>query len=67
MARAERVFRNLYRDSVSLMQLSAKLGVLPGVRVNRAYELGVAEPFLRMILHLRQPGRVDDEAIAARD
>ena len=32
MARAERVFRNLYRDSVSLMQLSAKLGALPGVR-----------------------------------
>jgi FdrA protein len=32
MARAERVFRNLYRDSVSLMQLSAKLGALAGVR-----------------------------------
>jgi FdrA protein len=32
MARAERVFRSLYRDSVSLMQLSAKLGALPGVR-----------------------------------
>jgi FdrA protein len=32
MARAERVFRNLYRDSVSLMQLSAKLGELAGVR-----------------------------------
>jgi succinyl-CoA synthetase alpha subunit len=32
MARAERVFRNLYRDSVSLMQLSAKIGTLPGVR-----------------------------------
>ena len=31
MARAERVFRNLYRDSVSLMQLSAKLGALKGV------------------------------------
>ena len=32
MARAKRVFRNLYRDSVSLMQLSAKLGALAGVR-----------------------------------
>jgi FdrA protein len=32
MARAKRVFRNLYRDSVSLMQLSAKLGALSGVR-----------------------------------
>ena len=32
MARTERVFRNLYRDSVSLMQLSAKLGALAGVR-----------------------------------
>src|SRR5918995_142562 len=32
MARAERVLRNLYRDSVSLMQLSAKLGALAGVR-----------------------------------
>jgi succinyl-CoA synthetase alpha subunit len=32
MARAQRVFRNLYRDSVSLMQLSAKLGALAGVR-----------------------------------
>jgi FdrA protein len=32
MARATRVFRNLYRDSVSLMQLSAKLGALTGVR-----------------------------------
>jgi succinyl-CoA synthetase alpha subunit len=32
MARAERVFRNLYRDSVSLMQLSAKLGTRAGVR-----------------------------------
>ena len=32
MARAERVFRNLYRDSVSLMQLSAQIGALPGVR-----------------------------------
>ena len=32
MARAERVVRNLYRNSVSLMQLSAKLGALAGVR-----------------------------------
>jgi FdrA protein len=32
MARAERIFRNLYRDSVALMQLSAKLGALAGVR-----------------------------------
>jgi FdrA protein len=32
MARAKRVFRNFYRDSVSLMQLSAKLGALVGVR-----------------------------------
>jgi FdrA protein len=32
MARAERVFRNLYRDSVSLMQLSAKIGALAGVK-----------------------------------
>ncbi len=32
MARAERVFRNLYRDSVSLMQLSAKIGARAGVR-----------------------------------
>ena len=32
MASAARVFRNLYRDSVSLMQLSAKLGALAGVR-----------------------------------
>ena len=32
MASAKRVFRNLYRDSVSLMQLSAKLGALAGVR-----------------------------------
>jgi FdrA protein len=32
MARTERIFRNLYRDSVALMQLSAKLGALPGVR-----------------------------------
>jgi FdrA protein len=32
MARGERVIRNLYRDSVSLMQLSATLGRLPGVR-----------------------------------
>jgi FdrA protein len=32
MARADRIFRNLYRDSVSLMQLSAKLGALAGVR-----------------------------------
>jgi FdrA protein len=32
MARAERVFRNLYRDSVSLMQLSAKIGALAGIR-----------------------------------
>ena len=32
MPRAKRVFRNLYRDSVSLMQLSAKLGALAGVR-----------------------------------
>ncbi len=32
MARGERVVRNLYRDSVSLMQLSATLGRLPGVR-----------------------------------
>ena len=32
MARTQRVFRNLYRDSVSLMQLSAKLGALAGVR-----------------------------------
>jgi FdrA protein len=32
MARAQRVLRNLYRDSVSLMQLSAKLGALGGVR-----------------------------------
>ena len=32
MARTERVFRNLYRDSVSLMQLSAKLGALAGMR-----------------------------------
>jgi FdrA protein len=32
MARAKRVFRNLYRDSVSLMQLSAKLGAHAGVR-----------------------------------
>jgi FdrA protein len=32
MASAARVFRNLYRDSVSLMQLSAKLGALAGIR-----------------------------------
>jgi FdrA protein len=32
MASAERIFRNLYRDSVSLMQLSAKLSALAGVR-----------------------------------
>ena len=32
MARTQRVFRNLYRDSVSLMQLSATLGALAGVR-----------------------------------
>ena len=32
MARAERILRNLYRDSVSLMQLSAKLGAVAGVR-----------------------------------
>ena len=32
MARTQRVFRNLYRDSVSLMQLSAKLGALAGMR-----------------------------------
>ena len=32
MTKVERVFRNLYRDSVSLMQLSAKLGALVGVR-----------------------------------
>ncbi|HEX5794395.1 MAG TPA: acyl-CoA synthetase FdrA [Geminicoccaceae bacterium] len=32
MARGERVVHNLYRDSVSLMQLSATLGRLPGVR-----------------------------------
>ena len=32
MARAERVFRNLYRDSVSLMQLSARIGALARVR-----------------------------------
>ncbi|MGH6903624.1 MAG: acyl-CoA synthetase FdrA, partial [Geminicoccaceae bacterium] len=32
MASAARVFRNLYRDSVSLMQLSAKLGALSGIR-----------------------------------
>ena len=32
MARAERVFLNLYRDSVSLMQLSAKIGAQAGVR-----------------------------------
>lgn len=32
MARTQRVLRNLYRDSVSLMQLSAKLGALAGVR-----------------------------------
>jgi succinyl-CoA synthetase alpha subunit len=32
MARSARVFRNLYRDSVALMQLSAKLGALAGVR-----------------------------------
>ena len=31
MARGERVVHNLYRDSVSLMQLSATLGRLPGV------------------------------------
>jgi FdrA protein len=32
MARAQRILRNQYRDSVSLMQLSAKLGALAGVR-----------------------------------
>ena len=32
MASAARVFRNLYRDSVSLMQLSAKLGALAGIQ-----------------------------------
>jgi FdrA protein len=32
MASAQRIFPNLYRDSVSLMQLSAKLGALAGVR-----------------------------------
>jgi succinyl-CoA synthetase alpha subunit len=32
MARSERVFRNLYRDSVALMQLSAKLGARARVR-----------------------------------
>jgi FdrA protein len=32
MAGTQRVFRNLYRDSVSLMQLSAKLGALAGMR-----------------------------------
>ena len=32
MARSERVFRNLYRDSVALMRLSAKLRALAGVR-----------------------------------
>ena len=32
MASVERVFRDLYRDSVALMQLSAKLGALAGVR-----------------------------------
>ncbi|MCE3249550.1 MAG: YahF/FdrA-like protein, partial [Geminicoccaceae bacterium] len=32
MARGERVVRNLYRDSVSLMQLSATLGRLLGVQ-----------------------------------
>ena len=31
MASATRVVRNLYRDSVSLMQLSNALGALPGV------------------------------------
>lgn len=31
MARATKVLRNLYRDSVSLMQLSSTLGRLPGV------------------------------------
>jgi FdrA protein len=31
VARAERVFRNYYRDSVALMQLSATLAALPGV------------------------------------
>ncbi|MBH0190783.1 MAG: acyl-CoA synthetase FdrA [Nitrospira sp.] len=31
MARATKVIRNLYRDSVSLMQLSSTLGRLPGV------------------------------------
>jgi FdrA protein len=32
VASAAKVFRNLYRDSVSLMQLSAKLGSLAGIR-----------------------------------
>ena len=32
MASAHRILPNLYRDSVALMQLSAKLGALPGVR-----------------------------------
>ena len=31
MASAAKVIRNLYRDSVSLMQLSAALSALPGV------------------------------------
>jgi succinyl-CoA synthetase alpha subunit len=32
MANAAKIIRNFYRDSVSLMQLSSRLGKLPGVR-----------------------------------
>ncbi len=32
MASASRVIRNFYRDSVALMQLSSRLGALPGVK-----------------------------------
>jgi len=31
MASANKIFRNLYRDSVSLMQISARIAKTPGV------------------------------------
>ena len=61
MPRAKRVFRNLYRDSVSLMQLSAKLGALAGVRQASAIMATAGNLDL-----LREAGLAQGDVAAAR-
>jgi succinyl-CoA synthetase alpha subunit len=60
MASATRIFRNLYRDSVSLMQISARLAKLPGI--GQAQAIMASENNLAL---LREAGLLTDAVEAS--